>query len=80
MAVNGESVQFTRSSRSLDTLPLRAFIMTSICSFMACNSAIISGGVVSARKGMLMFCRSDLLGALLAWGPTWFLLSALVPS
>ena len=34
--VNGKSVLFTKSSRSLETRPLRAFIMTSICSFIAC--------------------------------------------
>ena len=61
MAVNGESVRLTRSSRSLDTRLLRAFIITSICSFMAYISAITSGEVVSTREGMLRFCRSGLL-------------------
>ena len=32
--VNGESIQWTKSSRSLDTCPLRAFIMKSIHSFI----------------------------------------------
>ena len=68
--VNSESVRLTRSSRSLDTHPLRAFIMTFICSFIAFISAIIGGGAVSVREGRLTFCRSDLLGALLAWGPS----------
>ena len=66
--VNGESVLFTKSSRSLDTHPLRAFIMTSICSFIACISAMIGGGVASMRDGRLRFCRSGLLGALLPSG------------
>ena len=66
--VNGESVLFTKSSRSLDTRPLRAFIMTSICSFIACISAIIGGGVTSMRDGRLKLCCSGLLGALLPSG------------
>ena len=66
--VNGESILFTKSSRSLDTYPLRAFIMTSICSFIAYIFAIIGGGVASMRDGRLRFCRSDLLGALLPSG------------
>ena len=66
--VNGELVLFSNSSRSLDTRPLRAFIITSICSFIACIFAIISGGVVSMRDGRLRFCRSGLLGALLPSG------------
>ena len=66
--VNSESVLFTKSSRSLDTCPLRAFIMTSICSFIACIFTIIGGGVVSMRDGRLRFCRSGLLGALLPSG------------
>ena len=39
--------------------------MTSICSFIACISARMSGGVVSMREGVLKFPRSGLLGALL---------------
>ena len=66
--VNGESVLFTKSSRSLDTHPLRAFIITSICSFIACISAMIGGEVASMRDGRLKFCRSGLLGALLPFG------------
>ena len=65
--VNGESVLFTKSSRSLDTRPLRAFIITSICSFIPCISTTI-GGVVSMRDGRLSFCRSGLLGVLLPSG------------
>ena len=63
--VNGESVLFTKSSRSLETRPLRAFIITSICSFIACISAKIGGGAVSIREGMLKFRHSGLLGSLL---------------
>ena len=66
--VNSESVLFTKSSRSLDTRPLRAFIITSICSFIACISVTIGGGAVSMRDGRLKFCRSSLLGALLLSG------------
>ena len=64
--VIGESVLFTKSSRSLDTHPLRAFIITSICSFIACISTTIGGGVVSMRDGRLRFCRSGLVGAICA--------------
>ena len=64
-AVNGESVWLMRSSRSLDTRPLKAFIITSICSFIACISAKTGGGVASTRDGMLMFRRSSRLGVLL---------------
>ena len=66
--VNSESVLFTKSSRSLDTRPLRAFIMTSICSFIACISAIIGGEVASMRDKRFRFCRFGLLGALLPSG------------
>ena len=66
--VNGDSVLFTKSSRSLDIRPLMAFIITSICSFIACISATIGGGVVSIRDGRLKFCHSGLLGALLPSG------------
>ena len=34
--------------------------MTSICSFIACISTRIGGGVVSKREGMLKFRRSAL--------------------
>ena len=63
--MNGESVLFTKSLRPLETRPLRAFIMTSICSFIACISARIGGGAVSMKEGMLKFRRSGLLGSLL---------------
>ena len=66
--VNGESILFTKSSRLLDTLPLRAFIITSICSFITCISTIIGGGVASMRDGRLKFCHSGLLNALLPSG------------
>ena len=78
--VNSESIRLTRSSRSLDTHPLRAFIITSICSFIACISVTICGGAISVRDGRLIFCRSDLLGALLPFGPSQSRHSALVPS
>ena len=79
-AVNGESIRSTRLSRSLDTRPLRAFIITSICSFIACISAITCGGIISMRDGRLIFCRSDLLGALLPFGPSRSCHLTLVPS
>ena len=66
--MNDESVLFTKSSRSLETRPLRAFIIISICSFIACISVKIGGGAVSMREGMLKFRRSGLLGSLLPSG------------
>ena len=69
--VNGELVRLTRLSRSLDTRPLRAFIITSICSFIACISSKIGGGVASTRDGMLTFRCSSRLGALLPSSPSW---------
>ena len=66
--MNGESVLFTKSSRSLETRPLRAFIIILICSFITCISAKIGGGAVSIREGMLKFRRSGLLGLLLPSG------------
>ena len=78
-AVNGELVRLTRSSRSLNTRPLRAFIITSICSFIACIFATTGGGVISVKDGRLTFCRSGLLGALLPSGPSRSHRSALVP-
>ena len=78
--MNGESVRLTRSSRSLDTRPLRVFIMTSICSFIAYISATIGGGAVSMKDERLMFCCSSLLGVLLPSGLSWSLRSVLLPS
>ena len=69
--MNRESVRLTRSSRSLDTRPLKAFIITSICSFIAYIFATTRGGVASMRDGRLTFCRSNLLRALLPSGPFW---------
>ena len=66
--VNSESVLFTKSSRSLDTRLLRAFIITSICSFIACTFATIGDGVVSMRDRRLKFCCCSLLDALLPSG------------
>ena len=76
-AENRESVRLTRSSRSLNTHPLRAFIITSICSFIACISVKTGGGVASTRDGMLTFCRSSRLGALLPSSPSRSCRSAL---
>ena len=78
-AMNGESVRLTRSSRSLDTHPLKAFIITSICSFIACISTATGGGVISVRDGRLTFCGSGLLKALLPSGPSRSCRLALVP-
>ena len=69
-AVNGESVQLTRSVRLLDTRPLRAFIITSIYSFIACIFAATGGEVTSVRDRRLTFCCSSLLGALLPFDPS----------
>lgn len=80
VAVKGESVQWTSSLRSLDTCPLRAFIIKSIHSFIICISAIMHGGAISTTDGQLVSCRSCLLGAILPSDPSWFLLLALVPS
>ena len=79
-AMNSESIRLTRSSRSLDTCPLRAFIITSICSFIAYISTTICGGVVSVRDRRLIFCHFGLLGALLPFSPSRSRRSALVPS
>ena len=78
--VKGESVRWTKSSRSLDTLPLRTFIIRSIRSLIICISATMWGGAMFAVDGRLTSGRSSLLGALLPSGPSWYLLSALVPS
>ena len=77
--MNGESVLFTKSSRSLETRPLRVFIMTSIYSFIACISARMGGGAVSMREGMLKFRRFGLLGSLLPSGLSGPLRSELSP-
>ena len=77
--VNSESVQWTKSSRSLDTRLLRAFIMKSILSFIICISTTMWGGTVSAANGRLVSCRYGLLGALLPSYPSWSFLLALVP-
>ena len=79
-AVNDESVWLTRSSRSLDIRPLKAFIITSICSLIACISATTGGGVISVRDGRLIFCHSSMLGALIPFGPSQSRRSTLVPS
>ena len=79
-AVNGESVQLTRSFKSLDTRPLRAFIITTICSFIACISATTGDGVISVKDVMLTFFRSGLLEVLLPSGPSRSRRLILVPS
>ena len=48
-----------------DEDPWREFIMTSICSFIACISARMGGGVAFVKEGMLEFRFSVLLGSLL---------------
>ena len=78
--VNGESVRWTKSLRSLDTRPSRAFIIKSIRSFIICISATMWGVAVSMMDGQLVSCRSSLLGVLLPFNPSWSLLSTLVPS
>ena len=78
--MNGELVLRTRSLRSLDTRPLRAFIMKSICSFIICISATMWSGAVFVMDGRHVSCRFGLLGMLLPFGSSWSFLSALVPS
>ena len=78
--VKGESVWWTKSSRSLNTHPLRAFIIKSICSFIICISATIWGGTASTANEWLVFSCYRLLRVLLPSGTSWSLLSALVPS
>ena len=59
-------------------------LAASICSFIACISATIGGGVISMRDGMLTFYRSDLLGRYYLLVPLglvarhWYLLSLLL--
>ena len=78
--LKGESVWWTKLSRSLDTRLLRAFIIRSIRSFIICISATMWGGAMSAIDGRLTSGRSGLLRALLPFGHSWYLLFALVPS
>ena len=78
--VNGELVRWTKSSKSLNTRPLRAFIMKSISSFIIYISTTMWGGVVFVADGRLMSCHSSLLEALLPSNPSWSFLLALVPS
>ena len=79
-SVNGKSVQWTKSSRLLDTRLLRVFIIKSIRSFIIYISVTMCGGAVSVTDRWLRSCRFGLLEALLPFGPSWSLLSALVPS
>ena len=79
-AVKGKSVLWTNSSRSLDTCPLRAFIIKSVISFITCISATMCGGTVSMTDGRLVSYHSCLLGALLPFSPSRSFLSALVLS
>ena len=78
--VKGELVRWTKSSRSLDARPLRAFIIRSIRSLIICISATMWGGAMSAVDGRLTSGHSGLLGALLPSGPSWYPLPVLVPS
>ena len=65
---------------SIDTCPLRAFIMKSIHSFIICIFATMYSCAVSVTDERLVSCCFCLLEALLPFGPSWFLLSAPVPS
>ena len=67
-AVKGKSILWTNSSRSLDTRPLRVFIIKSILSFITCIFATMCGGIVSVTNRRLVSCHSYLLGALLPFG------------
>ena len=78
--VKGESVRWTKSSRSLNTHPLRAFIIKSICSLIIYISATMWGGAMSAVDGRLTPSHSSLLRALLPFGPSWYPFFSLVPS
>ena len=78
--VKGKSVQWTSSSRLLNTRPLRVFIMKSILSFIISISTTMCGKIVSEANGRLVSYCFSLLGVLLPFGPSWFLFSALVPS
>ena len=78
--VKGESIQWTKSLRPLDTHPLRAFIIKSIRSLIICISMTIWGGAISTVDGRLKSGHSGLLRALLPSGPSWYLPSALVSS
>ena len=78
--VKGASIQWTKSSRSLDTRPLRAFIIRYNCSLIICISATMWGRAMSAVDGRLTFGWSGLLGALLPSNLSWYLFSTLVPS
>ena len=79
-AIKGEFVRWTNLSRSLDTHPLKVFIMKSIIFFIICILATMCGGAVFMMDKRLVSCRSCLLGALLPSSPSLSLLSVLVPS
>ena len=70
--VKGDLVRWTKSSRSLDTYPLRAFIIKSIRSFIICIFVTMWGRAMSAVNGRLTSGRSGLLGAWLPFGPSWY--------
>ena len=67
-AMNGESIRWTNSLISLDTRPLRAFIMKSIHSFIIYISVTMCDGAVSTADERLVSCYSCLLGVLLPSG------------
>ena len=65
--VKGESVQWTSSSRSVDTRPLMVFIIMSIFSFIICMCYAMRIASISSLDRRLVSCRSRLLAALLSF-------------
>ena len=68
--VKGELVQWTSSSKLVDTQPLKALIIISIFSFIVCISYTIRNAPTSCSKGRLVSCWSRLLMALLSSWPS----------
>ena len=77
--VKGESVQWTKSSRSLDTLPLKVFIIRFIYALIIYIFATMWGGAMSGQMDDSRG-RSSLLGAWLPSDPSRYPLFAFVPS
>ena len=71
-AVKGELVQWTSSSKLVDTRPFRAFIIIFIFSFIVCISCVMRNAPTSNSKGRQVSCWSCLLTALLS---SWLSLS-----
>ena len=69
-AVKGEYIRWTNLLRSLDSCPLKAFIMKSIHSFIINIYVTMYGGAVSAADRRLVSCHSCLLRALLPSSPS----------